>query len=94
MPDPKVVFQASLARTTEDNVLSEQLGEFPTLLAAESAIKVYGRGWQTGTIYEVEITYDRDELGPIPVEHERSTRYYVEAADGSFVLDDLIEVAP
>lgn len=89
---PEIKFTAYVARTTDCDVLSDSLGEFATLDAAEAAIQRRADKWDGATIYEIEVTYGRDDLGPYPIEHELRTRNYVLAADlRTFECDEIVD---
>lgn len=88
MPKPRIDFRVWFSRTTEHDVVSDHGPAFATVELAEKFIQTADPAWEHATIYEVETTWDSDDMGPIPVERDLSSRQYVRGDGGRFDLDE------
>lgn len=88
-----VEFSAHGVRVTDSDVVSTLIGTFLNLKDAENAIQPLTPAYDGVAVYEYEVTFDRDDLGPVRVERDIALHHYTLGADGRrFVLDERVEL--
>lgn len=91
-PAGKPRFGAYVTSVTSSDVHTTSVGDYPTLGAAEAAVRKRRRTSDGAAIYELWVTVERDDIGPAEVEREVAILNYVKDEHGDFVLDERVEL--